>query len=179
MYAGLEQPVRTHVAGAALVIRPAAHDDMQRIQALVRGLSPRSRYLRFFNGMRELSPQWLERFTHAAPQSEVTLLALMPVAGSVIPVGMAQYAADPYPQRGDFAVVVDDAWQGLGIGARLIDRLSDVARHAGFERLEGEVLAENQPMLRLARALGFAVRRDPESALYLRVARTLAQATIH
>jgi hypothetical protein len=30
--------------------------------------------------------------------------------------------------------------------------------------MEGFVLAENEPMLRLARRLGFAIARDPEDA---------------
>ena len=179
MSAGLARSIETRRTGAALVIRPAAPEDKEHIQALVRGLSPRSRYLRFFNGARELTPQLLERFARAVLDSGVTLLALVPDRDRLIPVGMAQYATDPYPRRGEFAVVVDDAWQGMGIGARLIDNLVHIARAAGIERLEGEVLAENQPMLRLVRAMGFDVRRDPESALHLRVSRTLAEGTVH
>lgn len=79
------------------VIRPAAPDDADAIQALVRGLSPTSRYLRFFNGVQELSPEWLVRFSRAAPESEVTLLATAVHEGKEIAVGMAQYAADPFP----------------------------------------------------------------------------------
>lgn len=179
MTAGLALSMEARRPGAALVVRPAGPEDKEQIQALVRGLSPKSRYLRFFNGVRELSPQWLERFARAVPDSGLTLLALVPDRDRLIPVGMAQYATDPYPRRGEFAVVVDDGWQGMGIGTRLIDNLIHIARDAGVERIEGSVLAENQPMLRLMRGMGFEVRRDPESALYLNVSRALVPTTIH
>jgi acetyltransferase len=179
MSAGLARSVESRDRGAGLIVRPAGQEDKEQIQALVRGLSPRSRYLRFFNGVRELSPQWLERFARAVPDSGVTLLALVPDRDQLIPVGMAQYATDPYPHRGEFAVVVDDAWQGMGIGSQLIGTLVHIARDAGIERMEGEVLVENALMLRLVRSMGFEVCQDPQSELYYRVSMPLSVITFH
>ena len=70
-----------------IAVRPALPADREQIQNLVRGLSPRSRYLRFFNGMRELAPHWLERFASADPIGDFTLLAFQ--AGT--PVAMASF----------------------------------------------------------------------------------------
>ncbi|MEW6688664.1 MAG: GNAT family N-acetyltransferase [Pseudomonadota bacterium] len=161
--------------GTLALIRPAAAADAQAIQALVRGLSPETRYQRFFNGVRELAPEWLERFSRASPRSAVTLLATVPREEGDALVAMAQYAADPFPQRCDFALVVADAWQGMGIGKRLLRNLECLARAAGIERIEGEVLAQNPRMLALVHAMGYETRRHRESALYVRVSRPLAQ----
>ena len=161
-------------SGAVAVIRPATAGDAAAIQALVRGLTPTSRYSRFFSGIQELSPEWLTRFTRVEPRQDVSLLATVVRDGSETLVGMGQYAADPYPERCDFAVLVADGWQGLGIGRRLLRNLECVARAAGIERIEGEVLAHNSSMLGLADAMGFQVRRNPESALFLHVSRPLA-----
>ena len=144
-------------------LRPAHADDQAGIQDLVTGLSSRARYLRFFNGVRELTPAWLERFTRADPRGDLSVLATM--SGNV--VGMAQYSADPYPARADFAVVVSDRWQGMGIGTALIAHLLGAARGAGIEEVHAEVLTENNVMLRLLQAAGFRIRRDPETALVL------------
>jgi len=38
------------------------------------------------------------------------------------------------------------------------------ARHGGVRRLEGSVLADNEPMRALMRARGWRIRRDPEDA---------------
>jgi RimJ/RimL family protein N-acetyltransferase len=144
-----------------IAIRAARPADRELVQKLVRELSPRSRYLRFFNGIHELSPSWLERFVRADPRGDFTLVALVGETA----VGMAQYAAAPYPQRCEFAVLIADAWQRVGIGTALLRDLVSVAREAGFERIDGEVLAENMAILRLLERAGFRARRDPRGAL--------------
>jgi acetyltransferase len=162
--------------GSAAVIRAASTGDAGAIQALVRGLSPRTRYLRFFNGVQELSPEWLARFSRARPRAEVSLLATVRRGAREALVGMAQYAADPYPARCDFTLLVADEWQGLGIGRRLLQNLECLARAAGIERIEGDVLNHNSGMLGLAQAMGYEARRDPQSAFLLHVSRPLALA---
>lgn len=155
--------------GTLAVIRPAAPADAPAIQAMVRSLSPTSRYSRFFSGVQEVSPEWLTRFSHAEPRGDVSLLASVLCDGKETLVGMGQYAANPYPERCEFALVIADEWQGRGLGRRLLRNLECLAREAGFERIEGEVLAHNSTMLGLAHVLGYHVRRVPESALFLHV----------
>ena len=155
--------------GTLAVIRPATADDAPAIQALVRALTPTSRYSRFFSGIQELSPEWLARFSRAEPRRDVSLLATVLRDGKETLVGMGQYAADPWPERCDFAVLVADEWQGRGLGRRLLRNLECLAREAGFERIEGEVLNHNSTMLGLARGMGYDVHRVPESALFLHV----------
>lgn len=154
-------------------IRPAALGDQARIQALVRGLTPHTRYLRFFNGLQELGPAWLERFTRADPRGDFSLLAIERETGLV--VGMGQYSADPFPSRADLAVVVADRWQGLGIGRQLVSDLLAVARAAGLRRMEGDVLSENRPMLQLLQRAGFRLQRDRDSALFHHASLALPQ----
>jgi acetyltransferase len=162
-----------------VAIRPAARGDRNRIQGLVRALTPRSRQLRFFHGVQELSQPLLERFSRAEPRGDFTLLAFAVDRIGEVPVGMAQYSAAPYPTRCEFAVVVADAWQGLGIGARLVRSMVSTARAAGFQSIEGEVLIENKPMLNLIRNAGFRLRRDFDSALLLRASLPLAAPPIY
>ena len=155
--------------GTLAVIRPATAGDAAAIQGLVRSLTPTSRYSRFFSGIQELSPEWLARFSRAEPRRDVSILATVLRDGTETLVGMGQYAADPWPERCDFAVLVADAWQGHGLGRRLLRNLECLARETGFERIEGEVLAHNSTMLGLAHVMGYDVRRTPESALFLHV----------
>jgi acetyltransferase len=152
------------IAASAIEMRPATPEDQPRIQALVRGLTPRTWYLRFFNGLRELGQAWLERFSRADPRGDFSLLAIARETGSL--AGMAQYCADPYPSRADFAVLVADHWQGVGVGRQLVSGLLAVARASGLLRMEGDVLSENRAMLQLLQGAGFRLQRDRESALF-------------
>jgi acetyltransferase len=51
---------------------------------------------------------------------------------------------------------------GAGLASTLMRALIDAAGKRGLEQMEGFVLAANQPMLRLARRLGFSIARDPD-----------------
>ena len=68
-----------------MVIRPIGPEDARREQAFVRGLSPESRYFRFMNTLRELSPEMLERFTHPDPAREIALVALTAETVAAVP----------------------------------------------------------------------------------------------
>jgi acetyltransferase len=158
--------------GSAITLRAAAPDDGPAVQALVRGLSMKSRYQRFFYPVHELTPDLLARFTHNDPAQAMTLLAVTGARGQEAVIGMAQYVMGDHTGRCEFAVVIADAWQREGIATRLICALIRIARAAGIERIEGDVLADNVPMLQLMLGMGFTLAAHQDGA-YLRKASKL------
>lgn len=136
--------------GTSVALHEIGPADAARVQRFVRGLSDRSRRRRFFAPVRELSADLLASVARAAGPRERNVAA---VAGGEI-VALAQCIAVTR-REAEFALAVDDAWQGLGLGTRLLRTLCDHAREAGFETLAGDVLADNWPMLACAVALGF------------------------
>ena len=72
-------------------------------------------------------------------------------------IGEARYAFDGIAC--EFALSVSDAWRGRGVGALLMGFIEERAKVRGAHYLVGDVLRSNQPMLALARKLGFAVTR--------------------
>lgn len=150
--------------GTVVMLRAVHLDDGEKMQGLIRGLSMQSRYRRFFYPVHELMPAVLDRFTQADPMHAITLLAVVWLNGGETAIGMAQYAAEPYPQRCEFAVVVSDAWQRMGIATRMIRNLICIASAAGIERIEGDVLADNVPMRQLLMAMDFSIESHPDGA---------------
>jgi acetyltransferase len=66
----------------------------------------------------------------------------------------------------EIALLVSDVYQGQGLGSELLRRLCAHARAIGVRRLVGEILAENDPMLTVARRVGFSVlpvKGDPQT----------------
>jgi GNAT superfamily N-acetyltransferase len=61
--------------------------------------------------------------------------------------------------QAEIAILVDDAWQGDGIGTLLIEQLAAVARRAGIQELVGDVLASNITMLRTTASLAPGIGR--------------------
>jgi acetyltransferase len=146
------------VDGSRVTIRtmqPADHDIERRF---VTELSPASRYYRFHSALKELTPAMLERFTHVNYPDDMALIATLPEGGGEREIGVARYARFPGTDRAEIAVVVADAWQGKGIGARLLLDLRALAMEAGIRHFEASVLPGNKRMLELARSVGFTIR---------------------
>lgn len=159
--------------GTAVTLRAVRPDDGERIQNLVRGLSVESRYHRFFHPLHELSPDMLTRFLQNDPTGAITLLAVVQQDGEEVAIAMAQYVSDPYPVRGEFAVVVADVWQRSGLATRLIQTLICVARAAGIAILQGDVLADNEAMVRLMVNMGFVLDESDDGAYLLKASKVL------
>ena len=155
--------------GSTLTLRPIRPEDASALQDFVRALSRRSKYYRFFNTLHELPQKMLVRYTQIDYAREMTLVALSTVEGHPTMVGEANYATLADGQTCEFAVVVADAMAGKGLGATLMNALMDAARAYGLRHIEGEVLANNEPMLALMESLGFAVQyTDEETVLVSR-----------
>jgi acetyltransferase len=128
-----------------LVFRRLTQPDGARVQAFVRGLSPRSRHERYFSAIAELPPRELERTTRRSDPRDASLAAF---DGAAL-VALAECAG------GEIALVVTDALQGSGLGRELMQRLLDHARRARLPALHGLVRYGNRAMLRLAASFGF------------------------
>jgi acetyltransferase len=152
--------------GRTLAVRPIRPEDAEREKAFIAGLSEDTRYFRFFYRLHELTPQMLARFTQVDYDRELALVALAPTGagdGQKI-VGVARSIRNPDGESAEFAVVVDDAWQGMGVARGLMKLLIDCARTRGLARIEGAVLRANHNMLRFTRSLGFSIADDPEDS---------------
>ncbi|GAB6040715.1 bifunctional acetate--CoA ligase family protein/GNAT family N-acetyltransferase [Endothiovibrio diazotrophicus] len=148
--------------GTDLTIRPIRPEDAEIEQAFVRGLSERSRYFRFLQPLRELTPQMLARFTQIDYDREMALIAVVEENGVEREVGVSRYVTNPDRTSCEFAIVVDDEWQRKGIAHHLMAQLLETARDRGLDTMEGEVLASNHEMLELVGKLGFEITISPE-----------------
>ena len=159
--------------GTDLVIRPIRPEDAEIEQAFIRKLSERAKYFRFMQSIAELSPPMLARFTQIDYDLEMALIAVVESGGRETEIGVARYVTNPDGKSCEFAIVVADDRQRQGIAHRLMDRLMATARSRGLEVMEGEVLSNNQKMLRLAGELGFSVTAVGDDPTIKHVSRRL------
>jgi acetyltransferase len=154
--------------GSRLTLRPIRPEDAQMEQRFMQKLSLESRYFRFHQGLVELTPRMLVRFTQLDYDRELAFVALCAdpaCAGQEDEeIGVARYIQKPDGESCEFALVVADAWHGKHVGTHLMQALITAARDKGLLRMQGEVLTENRKMLDLVRHLGFSVHAHPQDA---------------
>ncbi|KAA6186966.1 bifunctional acetate--CoA ligase family protein/GNAT family N-acetyltransferase [Thiohalocapsa marina] len=146
--------------GTDLIIRPIRPEDAELEQSFVRGLSEQTKYFRFMQAIKELTPEMLVRFTQIDYDREMALVGVIEDGGQETEVGVARYMSRPGGDTCEFAIVVSDASSGRGIGARLMRSLMQNARNKGLRIMEGEVLTANHRMLALMKSLGFRIETD-------------------
>jgi acetyltransferase len=112
--------------------------------------------------LNELTQEMLVRFTQLDYHRELALIAVLEQDGRETELGVARYIINPDGQSCEFALVVADAWQGKGIGSRLMQALMEAARQRGLGEMEGEVLASNHNMLHLMASLDFSLHTSSE-----------------
>lgn len=160
--------------GTPLTIRPIRPSDLDLEKAFVKKLSDYSRYYRFMQPIRELSPAMLEQFTHPDYDREMALIVVSNLDGKEEEIGAARYAKYPDRRHCEFALAIADNWQGKGVGAALMHELISVARSSGLGIMEGFVLSTNLPMLKLVKFLGFSAKIDTEDATQMTVLKDLS-----
>ncbi|WP_051327765.1 GNAT family N-acetyltransferase [Desulfatirhabdium butyrativorans] len=150
-----------------VLTRPIRPEDEPLLLGLFKSLSPRSIYMRFFTPMRTFQHSLLARFTQIDYDREIAQVAILedaPEAEAML--GVARVIGEPNLERGEFAVVIRDGYQGKGIGAELLQQCLTIAGKRGMKTIYGIVLSENLQMLALGRKLGFKITRIPESSEY-------------
>jgi acetyltransferase len=161
--------------GRTVTLRPIRPEDAEIEQEFVKCLSAESRYFRFMDTLRELTPKMLVRFTQIDYEREMAFIATIEEGGREVEIGVVRYITNPDGQTCEYALVVTDAWHRRGLGRRLMELLIEVARARGLKAMVGHVLSNNQAMLELCSDLGFVIGESPDGPTLKRA--TLALAT--
>jgi GNAT superfamily N-acetyltransferase len=136
--------------GRVLTVREVASSDLGAIEDLFLRLSARSTRQRFLSSSRTAGSPYVRSLVDPL----YTMDAVLVESGSHI-VGVG--STHPLPAGSvEFAVAVDDADQGHGIGTLLVEALVARARRHGVRTMVGTVLAANAQMFDVLGHLGLS-----------------------
>ncbi len=166
----LEQ-ILTLPDGRTLYLRPILPEDEPALQAMVQRMPPEDIYLRFFRPLKQLTHDLAARLTQLDYDREMTFVVTGPgVAGQSNIWGVVSLmAADPDLYKAEYAIAVDRAMAGQGLGSLLMREIIAYARQRGIAEVFGEVLQENEAMLRINQALGFTLESNPDDPAVMHV----------
>ncbi len=80
-------------------------------------------------------------------------------------IGVTRLILQPSRKSGEFAVVVGDQWQKLGLGSKLVDYIIEIGKDMGLEEISGDVLSKNFKMIRLCTKKGFKMEPVDEDTV--------------
>jgi RimJ/RimL family protein N-acetyltransferase len=146
--------------GASFTLRPVLPRDLRPLGEMFGRLSRSTSYNRF-HGTMSVPPALLHALTHVDQQQHLALVVTTMQGGNEIIAAEARYVVDEDGVDAEFAIVVEDRWQRLGIATRIMQALVAAARTCEVPRLYGSVLTDNAAMLGLMKRCGFSCASDP------------------
>ena len=102
--------------------------------------------------MNELSDEKARYFASTDGVDHFGLVALDPQDQNEI-IAVVRYARKPGDERAEYAALVEDRWQGHGVGAELTRELIEQARDNGVLSFYALVKGKNKSMLSVLRHL--------------------------
>jgi acetyl coenzyme A synthetase (ADP forming)-like protein len=151
--------------GSRILLRPIRTDDIERWLEFISRLSHRTKYLRF-HSVPKLGREDAIRFCSVDYDNAFAFVAevLRDRRRDIIAIG--RYYRIPHKPSAEVALVIEDAYQGKGIGTKLMEWLANVARDNGITTFEASVLAENREMMNVFKGYGFHVTSEREEDAY-------------
>lgn len=146
--------------GTPVLLRVLGAIDTSAVVALYRALPERDLYLRFDTA----HPRELEALVRRSIDPETGAISVGAFVAEVL-VGVAHLLPIAVT-GGEVAVAVAHRWQARGVATLLLELLVTLARRAGVESLDAEVLTQNVRMLQVFTDLGLPVQvhRDGNDA---------------
>lgn len=154
--------------GTSVTLRPVAPEDAPRLQALHSRLSTESRYMRFFSVRADLPPEQARQLAVLDYHTRMAFVATHVQDGEEQIIGVARYAVSnpAKPNEAEAAIVVEDRYQGRGIGTILLARLLEYARRHGIEYFCANVDSMNTTMLQMIQRIKMTTEMKLNSGVW-------------
>ncbi len=146
--------------GMEVTIRPIRPEDEPLMAAFHETLSEQSvyyRWLHMINLSQRISHERLTRICFIDYDREMALVANYkePESGKHTIIGVGRLTRLRGTNEAEFATIVSDKYQGMGLGTELLRQLIQVGRTEKLDTIVGYILPENRDMQRVSEKLGF------------------------
>jgi acetyltransferase len=158
--------------GEPVTVRPIRPEDEPLMVKFHQSLSERSIYMRYFHMMnldQRTTHDRLTRICFIDYDREMALVVERrdPETGEREIMGVGRLSRlGGSREEAEYSILISDAFQRRGLGTLLLERLLEVGREEGLQRITAEILYDNRAMQGISRKLGFKLRRDPDEGVF-------------
>ncbi|MBI3802969.1 MAG: bifunctional acetate--CoA ligase family protein/GNAT family N-acetyltransferase [Nitrospirae bacterium] len=151
--------------GTRVTIRPIRPEDEPMMVRFHQNLSDQSVYLRYFQALKLSQRTAHERLTRICfidYDREMALVAEHkdPKTEARQILAAARLTQISGTEEAEFSMLISDPYQRKGLGTELLRRLIQIGRDEHLKRIRADILADNLPMQRICKKLGFRLRRQ-------------------
>jgi GNAT superfamily N-acetyltransferase len=147
-----------------VIVRPIEPEDVVALLAMDARISAESRFLRYC-GSAHLSLEEARDICGTGSDSMALVATPAEYPQQIIAVAFYITCEDTAPDEAEIAIVVEDAWQGMGLGTWLLTHLGMVAVQQGIHTFSAYVHAQNYLILHFIEHTHLPVTRSVSAGI--------------
>ena len=147
-------------------LRPVRPEDEPMEAEMFHAMSAQTQRFRFFELIKDITHEMLVRYTQIDYDREMAIIAEMREKGVRKMVGVARIIGDAYNETAEFAIVVADPWQGMGLGNLLTDAILAVARQRRYRSVYADFLPDNHAIRHILGKRNFAFSNESDGPVH-------------
>ena len=153
--------------GSSITIRPIRPEDEPLIVQFHKTLSEQSVYFRYFHLIKlsqRIAHERMMRLCFIDYDREMALVAdhKNPITGNHEILAIGRLSELHGIKEAEFALIVSDPYQHLGLGTEILRQLLHVGLHEQIQRITADILPDNVAMQRLCEKVGFRLHRSAD-----------------
>jgi acyl-CoA hydrolase/RimJ/RimL family protein N-acetyltransferase len=148
------------------VIRPLRGDDTTRLREFFYSHTLETIYHRYFTAKKDLTPDEAVHLCSVDLRERMAFGVFTGDGDDDALVAVARYDLDPRTNLAETALVVHEDYRRRGIASTLLKQLCDYARNQGIDGIQASILAGNQAMVNVHRAMGHHVRWEADEGRF-------------
>jgi acetyltransferase len=155
--------------GEEVTIRPIRPEDEPKLVGFHQTLSEESVYMRYASILKydqRVAHERLSRLCFIDYDREMALVAERtdPETGEESIIAVVRLTKLYSTNDGEFALIIQDDFQGQGLGTELLRQIIQVAREEELEHLTADILWQNRAMQHLSKKMGFEILRNDDAS---------------
>lgn len=135
--------------GVSVKFRAIKPSDEEGMRRFFYRFSDQMIFYRFFYLVQTMTHDQMQEYVNVDYSREMSIVGLVGKSDSEKIIAEARFVKDDASNYGDVAFLIDEAYQGIGVGTYLLHLLIKLAQTQGLKGFAAEVLPENQPMMKL------------------------------
>lgn len=146
--------------GISIKFRAIKPSDEEGMRKLFYRFSDQMIFYRYFYLVQTMTHDQMQEYVNVDYSQEMSVVGLVGKSDSEKIIAEARFVKDEESNCGEVAFLIDEAYQGIGLGTYLLQLLIKLARNLGLEGLTAEVLPENKSMIKLFQKTDHPLEND-------------------
>ncbi|MCK5562703.1 GNAT family N-acetyltransferase, partial [Candidatus Bathyarchaeota archaeon] len=151
--------------GHEILFRPIKPEDEPLWLEMFQSFSDEAIRYSFFQLLKETPHEVRVRYCNIDYDREIAIVPVTKEDGTTKILGVGRLTIEPDGKTGEIAFIVRDNWQGLGLGAKLVDYVIEIAVEMGIKKIIAIIMNENHRAIKLVEKMGFEFKQQNDGTV--------------